>query len=195
MGRKPNPERKPALLEQIIAELTIRGIGDLSLRPLATALGVSTYSLTYHFGTREQLITEVIEHIDAEHHRLTAEWYHENAKTTPGEGILAYWAWQEEPEHLEGLRLLVEVIALPSATHLVPPTTRARLVTVWNDLLAEELVEHGVEPAAAQVKSTLVNAALNGLVLDLVATGEHDRVRAAVELLAQELDSWAGTAF
>jgi hypothetical protein len=77
----------------------------------------------------------------------------------------------------------------------VPPATRARLVTVWNDLLAEELVEHGVEPAAAQVKSTLVNAALNGLVLDLVATGEHDRVRAAVELLAQELDSWAGTAF
>src|SRR5918994_46978 len=54
VGRKPNPERKPELLRAVVAELARSGLAGVSLRPLAHALGGSTYTPAYHFGSKGQ---------------------------------------------------------------------------------------------------------------------------------------------
>jgi AcrR family transcriptional regulator len=74
VGRKPNPDRKPELLEAVVGYVAEHGLGDLSLRPLAEALGVSTYTLVYHFGSKEQLVVEVLASVEARQKVLVERW-------------------------------------------------------------------------------------------------------------------------
>ncbi|MGW0553633.1 TetR/AcrR family transcriptional regulator [Streptomyces sp. NPDC002926] len=183
MGRKPNPDRKPELLAEIVQQLVRTGVGDLSLRPLATALGVSTYTLTYHFGSREQLISEVVQHIEAEQHRLTTAWF----TGDPAQAVREYWTWLEEPQNLAQVRLVLEVTALPAASQPIPAAVRSGLVTAWVEALAEALTERGEDPGTARVRASVAAAALAGLALDLLATGDHERTRAAAHLIADQV--------
>ena len=60
MSRKPDPGRKPELLEQILDYLVDKPLAKLTLRTLASALGVSTYTLVYQFGTRDELVSDIV---------------------------------------------------------------------------------------------------------------------------------------
>jgi AcrR family transcriptional regulator len=60
MARKADAEKKPALLERIVDHLIDTPLSTLTFRTLASALGVSTYTLVYHFGTRAELVRDVI---------------------------------------------------------------------------------------------------------------------------------------
>jgi AcrR family transcriptional regulator len=60
MTSEVEPSRKEALLEQIIEYLRDKSISALSFRTLATALDVSTFTLVYHFGTRTELVNEIV---------------------------------------------------------------------------------------------------------------------------------------
>ena len=57
--------RRPELLAAAVEYVLEHGIADLSLRPMAEELGVSHSTLLRHFGTKEELVTEVIEHVRA----------------------------------------------------------------------------------------------------------------------------------
>src|SRR5271154_3690532 len=70
-GRPPLPGRREELLDAAVRVMSERGIEALSLAQLAEALGFSTYALTYHFGTREELLAAVAEHVET---RLQAEF-------------------------------------------------------------------------------------------------------------------------
>jgi len=60
MARRVDPEKKPALLERIIDYLVDKPLSALSFRTLAAALEVSTFTLVYHFGTRAELVRDII---------------------------------------------------------------------------------------------------------------------------------------
>lgn len=57
MARPKNHQRKPEMLAQFIEYLHDKPLSALTFRTVADALGVGAYTLVYHFGTREQLIT------------------------------------------------------------------------------------------------------------------------------------------
>lgn len=63
MTRQPDPDKKPALLEQIVDYLLDKPLSALTFRGLATALGVSPFTLVYHFGTRDELVHDLIDAI------------------------------------------------------------------------------------------------------------------------------------
>ncbi|MEJ1231134.1 MAG: TetR/AcrR family transcriptional regulator [Galbitalea sp.] len=63
MTRQPDPDRKPALLQEIVDYLVDKPLSALTFRSLATTLGVSSFTLVYHFGTRAELVREIIEAI------------------------------------------------------------------------------------------------------------------------------------
>ena len=67
------------------------GIGALSLRPVAADLGVSTYVLTYHFGSKEQLLAEAIEHVEGEQRLLVARLDDDAGDAGLGERLRRYW--------------------------------------------------------------------------------------------------------
>ena len=96
MGRRPNPQRKHDLLDEIVVYLGRPGIGDLSLRPLAKCLGTSTYTLTYQFGSKDQLVADAVRHALAASQsvaELAAE-----AGARPPELVRRLWSWCTSPE-------------------------------------------------------------------------------------------------
>src|SRR6187402_2201803 len=63
MTRQADTLKKPALLDQTIDYLLDKPLSALTFRSLATALSVSTFTLVYHFGTRADLVRDIIEAI------------------------------------------------------------------------------------------------------------------------------------
>lgn len=57
--------RKAVLLENLIAYLIRHGVADVSLRPMAAAVGTSARLLIFHFGSRERLLVAVLDEMQA----------------------------------------------------------------------------------------------------------------------------------
>ncbi len=172
----------------MVAELVRSGLADASLRPLAAALGVSTYTLSYHFGSKEQLLAEALALVEEEQRRLVADWTAElGSDGDAGAVIERYWAWVSRPENLERVRLIFEVITSPHGAELLPAEHRRRLMTAWVELIAGELRAHGVPKQRATTEATIAASALAGMVLDLLATGDQRRLRTAARALGERV--------
>jgi AcrR family transcriptional regulator len=172
----------------VVAELVRSGLAGVSLRPLATALGVSTYTLSYHFGSKEQLLAEALAHVEEEQRRLVAGWTAELGSGADAAAVIErYWAWVSRPENLGRVRLVFEVLTSPQGAELLPVEHRRRLMSGWVELIAGELHAHGVPQRVASVEATIAASALAGMVLDLLATGDQRRLRTAARALGERL--------
>ena len=60
MPPKRDPRRRAELLDGVVRHLLAHGLGDLSLRPAAAAIGTSPQILLYYFGSKENLLLEAI---------------------------------------------------------------------------------------------------------------------------------------
>jgi AcrR family transcriptional regulator len=60
MARLAAPEGRAKLLDEIVEYILDHGLASLSLRPLAAALKTSPQMLLYFFGSKEELISEVL---------------------------------------------------------------------------------------------------------------------------------------
>ena len=54
---------RETLLPKLASHVLNHGLGGASLRPLAKAAGTSDRMLIYHFGNKEQLVTDLLDHI------------------------------------------------------------------------------------------------------------------------------------
>jgi AcrR family transcriptional regulator len=57
------PERRAKLLDEIVEYILDHGLAGLSLRPLAAGVTTSPRMLLYFFGSKEELISEVLAQI------------------------------------------------------------------------------------------------------------------------------------
>jgi AcrR family transcriptional regulator len=188
MGRKPNPDRKPELLRAVVVELARTGLAGVSLRPLASALGVSTYTLSYHFGSKEQLLADALAHVEDEQRRLVGRWTEELGSEANAAAVIGrYWAWVSRPENLGQVRLVFEVLTSPQGADLVPAEHRRSLMSAWVELIAGDLHAHGVPKRQATTEATIAASALAGMVLDLLATGDQRRLRIAAQALGERV--------
>ena len=60
MGRRPDVERRAELLDAVVTPLAEGGLADVSLRPMAKALGVSVNGLVHHFGSKEEIVVAAL---------------------------------------------------------------------------------------------------------------------------------------
>ena len=73
---------RETLLPNLAAHVLEEGLGGASLRPLAKAAGTSDRMLIYHFGNKEQLVSDILAHIaDTYSQALDAAVGGEPAKT------------------------------------------------------------------------------------------------------------------
>src|SRR5215467_4319499 len=100
MPRRSNPERREELEDAAVEYVLAHGIGDLSLRPLADALGVSTYSLVYHFGSKEGLTAAVMARIEERERQMAAAWIGGPGSVSPAQVMRRYWREWCLPEEL-----------------------------------------------------------------------------------------------
>jgi AcrR family transcriptional regulator len=160
--------REVELLEKSYAYVLEHGLSDLSLRPLAAAIGSSPRVLLFLFDSKDELVR-----------RLLAR-----ARQDELEGsvdILRIWDWLSDPAHAGLLRLWTEAYARSLTDPSGPWGEFAReTVEDWLRILADAQPPAVRRTARGRDQRTATLALLRGAMLDLLATGDRDRVNRAV---------------
>lgn len=186
MGRRPNPQRKQDLLEDIVAYLGENGLGDMSLRPLAKQLGTSTYTLTYQFGSKDQLLADAVDFAQARQLGVIGQWAAESPAVSAADLLRRYWEWAGRDANLRIIRMLIEATTLGHSQPFAEVGQRA--VQQWIGALSEALRRDGVKDNVQRI-ATQTYATLVGLQVDLIATGDRSRVDRAFEDLCETLEA------
>jgi AcrR family transcriptional regulator len=174
--------RREELLELAYRHALENGLGGLSLRPLASAIGSSPRVLLFLFGSKEGLFRALLARARADELELLARM--PASKTADLAGIGAeVWRWLAAPEHRGLLRLWTESYARSLVEPDGPWTGFAReTVEDWLELLARSQPPGRRRSRAGQAERTLVLAILRGALLDLLATGDLQRTTRAVQV-------------
>jgi AcrR family transcriptional regulator len=172
--------RRDELLERAYAYVLEHGLADVSLRPLAAAIGSSPRVLLFLFGSKDELVRALLARARADELALLERVERERAGLPAA--VREVWRWLAAPEH----RALLALWAETYARSLVAPGGPAgafarRTVEDWLELLADAQPPRRRRTRAGLAERTLALAVLRGALLDLLATGDAERTTAAVE--------------
>jgi AcrR family transcriptional regulator len=176
--------RKQELLEAAYQYVLGNGLADMSLRPLARQVGSSPRVLLFLFGSKEELTRALLARAREEELRYLAKLRDEHhGLAVTGRDV---WAWLADPAHRALLSLWVEGYARSLLGEPGPWADFGRdTVRDWLDLLSERQAARAEPDAQAEPDArderTLLLAVLRGALLDLLATGDTERVTSAVE--------------
>lgn len=174
---QPELERRQVLLDAIVEEFAAGGIGDRSLRDLATAVGTSHRMLLHHFKSRDEMLVAIVEEVERRQMALLRD-----LPTAPADGFAAMWADVRRPELRSFERLFFECYARGAQGEQPYARMVPGAVDEW---LAEVHATAGATTDPAQVRLGL--AVIRGLLLDLVATGDDAGVHAAAQAFVELL--------
>ncbi|GAB2467100.1 TetR/AcrR family transcriptional regulator [Streptomyces incanus] len=182
MNREGPKER---LLAAVIEHMAANGAADLSLRQLAVQVGTSHRMLLYHFGSKEQLLVEVIGEVEARQQAMFIELLTEfdvDPHATPLDLMRAFWQRIADPALHPYERLFFEMYG--QALQRRPGTTQLLdgVIDSWLEPMAELGRRHGLPDTTARAQARLGIAVARGLLLDLLATGDRVAVDAAADL-------------
>jgi AcrR family transcriptional regulator len=170
-------DTRERLLHDCLRYFLRHGVANLSLRPLAAAVGTSARMLLHYFGSKEALIAEVMAQVQT---RLQ-DAFQELSEGREGRGedlLPRFWKVLSHKANQPSLRLLFEVQMLA----LQNPRRYRRYLTStstnWRRLI------EGALPAKQRnaIQATLYNAVIDGLLLELLSTGDHRRTSRALLL-------------
>lgn len=171
--------RRAELLDACYGYLLEHGLAGLSLRPLAASTGTSPRVLLYLFGSKENLVRDLLARARNEQIALVANALGPDA-ANQGIGQLTDRIWRllSAPEQRPMVRLTYEAF-LRSVSNDPGPWQGFAAETAgdWLDLLVR--AQPGTPREAAEATATRAMALIRGLLLDLLATGEQARVRGA----------------
>lgn len=184
MPRKPDPGRRPEILDAVVDYIAEHGIADLSLRPLAKALGQSTFVLSYHFGDKDGLVAAALAHFEDRQRDLLVTWKGWSEEHGFGETVRRFWKWMLTPRNVKLLRVGFEIASRGGGSGFAPKVSRD-----WVDFVAAALALRGVDQVTARREATIHVATINGLLLDYMATGERKRVDDALDHYTRTIDA------
>ena len=189
----PGSPRRAELLERTLEYAARTNLSELSLRPLAAEIGSSPRVLIYLFGSKDGLLREVL--AVSRQRQLAVVHRAMEESAAPADVLGRLWAWMCEPEHLPIARLFFEsyirslgggepwaAFAVDSVRDWEPPLRRILRTS-------RDSQDASAEPTDAEVTLTL--SVLRGLLLDLLATGEVERIDLAWRRFVQL--SWPST--
>ena len=173
--------RRPELLSSVTEFFLEQGIANLALRAVAEGVGVSHATLLRHFSSKEELLIAVLEHIRTDlAARMSSDPELASAEST-AELVTSLWQLLSEPKEQRQFLLLFELIGRRPARGQREPELSESLVFDWIELIVARLVDEGWTRQAAEPVATLVLAQFRGLQLDLLVTGDRERVDRAVQ--------------
>lgn len=174
-------DRRPELLAGAVEYILENGVGELTLRPLAKALGVTHPTLLRHFGSKEELVAEVITAIRLNLLANLQASVGDVVAAPPGLAMRTVWRQLCEPTERRQFALLFELVAIQSRE----PTRFGSLADVLiTDFLwptEASLHSRGLPEAEARDLATGFLAMVRGLQLDLAVSGDRARVDAAMD--------------
>lgn len=181
VARSKDPERKPELLRQIIDYVLDKPLSAVTFRTVADGLAVSTFTLVYHFGTRADLVREIVQ-------AIAERQSDDDVAGEDGAGgidrhldtMRQSWRLSLSERGLQLRRLEFEAAMLESremVAERITHTTFAR----WNSLGIDALTGIGLGRDDAEVETRLIVNTMYGLHYDLIVTRDADRATTAFE--------------
>ncbi|SDC50904.1 TetR/AcrR family transcriptional regulator [Rhodococcus tukisamuensis] len=176
--------RREELLAAVTDYVIANGVGEQSIRPLAQAAGVSHASLLNHFGSKEELLSAVVENLRQGSIPMALGTEGDD----PVELLKRWWAARTTPEALPRFRLMFEIYAQALLDPARFEQFLEHFVGEWLAALEVGLRRADCPPDRVADTATLILAQVRGLLLDLLATGDRDRVDRAFLLFADTID-------
>ena len=176
----PAGQPRARLLDAAVGYAREHGLGDVSLRELAAAIGTSHRMLIYHFGSKEGLLAAVVQAVEAEQREFLAGLAADPA-IGPVEAMRAMWRRIADPGLWPSERLFFEVYGRALQDRPGTEGFLDRITEDWVDLAAEYSVQLGAPRETARADARLSVAVGRGLLLDLLATGDRAQADRAFE--------------
>ena len=145
---RPKTDPRQRLLDAAVDYVAANGITGLSLRQLAAALGTSHRMLIFHFGSKEELLVEVVRTVEQRQRTLVEELTAEGIRN-PIEQMTELWRRLTDPAMAAQERLFFELYGQalqgrPHTAHLLDG-----IVTDWLDPIRRLAELSGSDPTAA----------------------------------------------
>lgn len=107
VNRPKDPALRDKLLERAVQYVLQRGVGGLSLRPLAKHMGTTARMLMHHYGSKEALVADVLLAIEQRFARQTAAYVGDDQTLTCT--LTRMWCETAAPAMDPALRAMFEV--------------------------------------------------------------------------------------
>jgi AcrR family transcriptional regulator len=184
VGRPVNQQRRIDLLDAAVDYAVDNGFSEVSWRPVAAALNVSPTALVHHFGTKEQMLVAILGRL---RERVVVAMNDTSAERLDLQAA-ARWAWNEASKPQRGGEYRLFFAVYGRALQAPQPFAEflEHVVADWMRALVEAQGPD-VDPATATCTATLVIATIRGLLLDLLATDDRNRVEDAAECFLASL--------
>jgi AcrR family transcriptional regulator len=180
VSRTADDARRGELLERAVDYVCRHGLAELSLRPLAKALKSSPRVLLYYFGSKENLVVEIVRRGRVRQQAMMATV--KLSGLAPREVARTLWREWSKPEWEPLMQLSFEIyaFALRDASRL--PGYLDASIHEWLGALEVCTMLPGYTRKKAEALGTLLIAGFRGFLLDLLATHERTRINRAVDL-------------
>jgi AcrR family transcriptional regulator len=184
-GRPVDHRRRAELLDEVVDYTIEHGFSEVSWRPVATALGLSTTTLVHRFGTKEQMLVDILGRLRERVFEATRDAAGEQPDLATA--ARAVWTRSCDPQLGAEFRLFFAVYGLALQAPQQFAGFLERVVADWMNALIDAQGP-GTDRVTATRTATLVIATIRGLLLDLLATGENARVQDAAESFLETLE-------
>jgi AcrR family transcriptional regulator len=170
------------LLQSCLTYFLRHGVANLSLRPLAATVGTSARMLLHYFGSKEALIAEVMGQVQTRLQEAFKGLLTGRSGAPEINPLPKFWKILSRKENQPSLRLLFEVqmLALQNPRRYRRYLTRAS--ATWRGLIEQALPAKQKNAAIA----TLYNAVIDGLLLELLSTGDLRRTSRALLIFSNQ---------
>jgi AcrR family transcriptional regulator len=175
--------RRGELLEAVGEYVLDNGIASLSLRRVAHDVGVSHATLQHHFGSKEELIDEIVDHLLMRTLVPTDPREAPERLADPERRLRDMWAQWTSPVGRRDIRLFFEIVGQSLFAEAEYGVAMKRSIEARTDMMADWIVAQGCPIDQAPAVATLLIAELRGLMSDLLVTGDEERVAAAFEIV------------
>jgi len=166
-------------LDRITQHIVTHGLSDAALRQLAPIAGTSHRMLVYYFGSRDGLLGAVLHELrGAESREIIGQ------ATSRRDALERVWTYYTAPERQLEMRIFFYLAGQAAHDGQGHADFTDAIVATWTEEMRQVCESDGLDPVAAQAEARLLIAALRGLLLDRLLTGDETGTDQAFHRLA-----------
>lgn len=184
--RRHDPERRGQLVNAFLDYALEHGLANASIREVGREIGTSGRMLIHYFGSREKLIAEALGVLRLRNRDRVFQSFGKRPETFD-QAYWRIWRYLTDRETLRGFRLSYEALGLALQRPEAYREFLDSLTVDWRLSLEAVLAAQGFPPERSRAVATVYLSVLRGLVVDLLVTGERQRIREAAALIAENL--------
>jgi AcrR family transcriptional regulator len=179
--------RKQQLLEDLIAYFIRHGVADVSLRPMAKEVGTSARLLIFHYRSKEKLLLEVLDEMQTRLQRSLKELL-ANAGESRSAPLRIFWDWALQEQNFAHLRVLYQLHILAAQDGKTYGKYLKRNSLNWLEVVLAILKPSQRSPVLA----TLIVAIFDGLLIEVMSSGDRRRATAAIDHFVEMARHYTG---